>query len=124
MRGRRAPQRSVRSFAPALEVGLLGPAAVWLYQSYLWLRSGDWTPLPLIKVMPDSWLYWLESAVEGWGGVEKIVVWLVSVNLGIWLLALLPVGFCIGTLGNWMQSHAIKEAKAAETARRELGYDE
>ncbi len=60
----------------------LGP---WVYQGYQWLRWGYWEPLPLNAILhvQDATL----TAIE-WPVLIQIAAWVLSLNLGVILMAL------------------------------------
>ncbi len=63
----------------------LAAVGCWGYQGYQWLRWGYWEPLPLNAVLQvqDATL----TAIE-WPVLVQIVAWVLSLNLGIILMAL------------------------------------
>jgi hypothetical protein len=88
---------------------MLAGASVFGYQCYLWLRDGEWTPMPVFRslheigLVTDAGLAGLVNAIEGteWRGLQKIVAWVIGevitlpasaalffVGLGIVLLGL------------------------------------
>ena len=63
----------------------LAAVGFWAYQGYQWLRWGYWEPLPLNAVLQvrDATL----TAIE-WPVLVQIVAWVLSLNIGIILMAL------------------------------------
>lgn len=67
----------------------LGSGLVLAYQMYLWLKIGDWVPIPLSKFF--SWIGLdLQNIIVGitWLGLRQIVEWLLDVSFSIWCLVL------------------------------------
>jgi len=102
---------------------LLSAAAVFLYQCYLWLRTGEWFAMPIIFlfekiVHPDSALAgsalgrWFASP-ESWLGLHKLIS---SVPLTVALL-LLGAAIIALPLAAGLEDHMA--AKRREKARRQ-----
>ena len=55
---------------------ILVAVAVWAFQVYLWLRYGNWLPLPtgtVLGIYPGT-----VNSVIVWRGVARIIVWLLE----------------------------------------------
>ncbi len=63
----------------------LAAVGSWAYQGFQWLRWGYWEPLPLNAILhvQDATL----TAIE-WPVLIQIAAWVLSLNLGIILMAL------------------------------------
>ncbi len=102
---------------------LLSAAAVFVYQCYLWLRTGEWVAMPIIFlfekiVHPDSALAgsalgrWFASP-ESWLGLHKLIS---SVPLTVALL-LLGAALIALPLAAGLEDHM--SAKRREKARKQ-----
>jgi hypothetical protein len=63
----------------------------FVYQTFLWLRDGTWTPLELRLAWQSVWQFFGLHAPEptfSWLGVQKIAVWLLDSSLGFGLIVL------------------------------------
>jgi hypothetical protein len=81
---------------------LLGAALIPGYQIVLWLRDGYWTPLPLDLTFG---LFGVDAVTQvatmQWGGVKKILMWILKVPLSIGFVALAITQFyALEWLGN------------------------
>ncbi len=101
--------------------GGLGAIGVWVYQAYGWLRFGEWTPFPLFRALPYSFISGLDRGLAEWQGLAKIVTWFLSLNVGVWLLPLFLVGIAVASKGIEIRDRADEDANLA--ARSSLGYD-
>lgn len=63
----------------SLSACLISAVCVWLYQSYMWLRTGDWQPLSLVSQFGAF-------SIPGWTGFERIFNSAADLNLGFVLL--------------------------------------
>ncbi|MEE8235939.1 MAG: hypothetical protein V3R53_04025 [Gammaproteobacteria bacterium] len=52
---------------------------VWLYQAFMWLRTGDWQPMSLLSQFGAF-------SFSGWTGLERILNFAADLNLGFILL--------------------------------------
>lgn len=94
----------------------LGAVAVFLYQCYLWLRSGEWVAMPVTvlfeKVLhPDNALMRWFTSPESWLGFHKLVSG-VSLSVGLVLL-----GVAVFFLYSMLEDHMI--AKTREKASKQ-----
>jgi len=101
--------------------GGFGAIGVWVYQAYGWLKIGEWTPFPLSRVLPYSFISGLDKGLAEWQGLAKIVAWFLSLNVGVWLLPLMLVGIAVASEGTKIRDQVDKDANLA--ARSSLGYD-
>jgi hypothetical protein len=78
-----------------------GGFLVFLYQCFLWLKEGRWTPLPasviLVRVLPTRFLEWLTDESTSWLGVKKIVLFVFDWPLS-WFLVVLGFALLFLTL--------------------------
>ncbi len=67
------------------KIAWLAAVGSWAYQGFQWLRWGYWEPLPLNAILhvQDATL----TAIE-WPVLIQIAAWVLSLNLGIILMAL------------------------------------
>ncbi|MGY2987754.1 hypothetical protein [Bradyrhizobium sp. USDA 4508] len=63
------------------------------YQSFLWLQTGAWTPLPISQGM--QFLGWRLPSTD-WIGLQKILAWLL--DLPLWTI---PAFLAFGAFGAW-----------------------
>ena len=65
-----------------IAVTILGPVAILSWQAFGWLRSGDWTPLPVSKVFDWIGIDWMALyGWESWIGVGKTLLWMLEAPL-------------------------------------------
>ena len=99
---------------------LLTAAAVFLYQCYLWLRSGEWVAMPIIVlfekiVHPDSAFAgsalgrWFATP-ESWLGLHKLISG-VPLTVALLLLGGLPLAV---ELGDYMSAKRREKARKQE----------
>jgi hypothetical protein len=62
-----------------------GGFAVLGYQCLLWLRDGEWTPMPIVGDGDNGTLANLNSGIERieWRGVQSIALWIVDGVAGL-----------------------------------------
>ena len=102
-----------------LSACLLSAVGVWLYQAYLWLRSGDWQPMSLVSQFGSF-------SFPGWTGFEWIINSVADLNLGFIVLL---VGWLLLTLFRILASmfdmSALEVSEhAKQVKRKELGLDD
>lgn len=70
--------------------GIFGGLAVFGYQVYLWLYTGEWFPFSLADLWPPP--YWS----NGWIGVHKAVVWFMGMSVALVLFfgGIIASGIC------------------------------
>jgi hypothetical protein len=54
---------------------LFSAPGVLLYQAYLWLKTGIWTPLPISIVF--DYFAW-PHRIKGWIGLQSIIDWILD----------------------------------------------
>ena len=70
-------------------LGFLAGVATLLSQTYLWLRLGEWIPIPLSALFEWLGIDYL-SVLHGVGwGVQSAIVWIADVPL-----SLVSIAFC------------------------------
>ena len=103
----------------SLSVCLISAVCVWLYQAYMWLRSGDWQPMSLVSQFG-------EFSFPGWAGFERILNSVADLNLGFILVFL---GWLLLTLFRILASmfgmSALEVSEhVKQVKRKELGLDD
>jgi hypothetical protein len=83
--------------------GLLVPLCVLGYQSYFWLKFGDWLPLPVGNILFSLGVALPQSE---WLGAQKIVNWLLDFPLSAVPLLLVPLGLGASSWGNSLHFQA------------------
>src|ERR1700687_3709061 len=69
-----------------------GPG-VLVYQAYLWLKTGIWTPLPISIVFDYfSWPH----RIKGWIGLQSIIDWILDCPFSLLVFLLSLVAIVIG----------------------------
>jgi hypothetical protein len=103
----------------SLSACLISAVCVWLYQSYMWLRAGDWQPLSLVSQFGAF-------SFPGWTGFERILNSAADLNLGFvlllfgWLLLkLFKILASMFGMSALEVSEHVKQVK-----RKELGLDD
>lgn len=95
----------------------LSAAAVFLYQCYLWLRSGEWVAMPVTvlfeKILhPDNALMRWFASPESWLGLHKLISGM-PLTVALLLLGVALIALPLGTeLGDYMS--AKKQEKASK----------
>lgn len=67
---------------------ILVALSVFIYQVYLWLRTGTWTPMPFYLLF--SWLGVDLSPIGNmeWQGIKKIIIFVLEFPLSVMLILL------------------------------------
>ena len=71
----------------AISIGFFGSIGIGIFQSFMWLRDGEWTKLPLhtglgyIGLETQS-----EIAIESWQGLAKILTWFLNLPSALMLI--------------------------------------
>jgi hypothetical protein len=73
-------------------VFMLGPVTL-AYQIYFWLRYGTWLPLTILVAFSKLGISYPQTE---WGGIQKIIDWLMNFPLSIGLLMLPIILILIG----------------------------
>ena len=103
----------------SLSACLISAVWVWLYQLYIWLRTGDWQPLSLVSQFGTF-------SFPGWTGFERIFNSAADLNLGFVLLVfgwLLLKLFKILAAMFGMSALEVSE-HVKQVKRKELGLDD
>lgn len=89
-----AKQNDIEEWAGLLGVfGFVAGFGVFAYQVYLWLKLGQWTPMPLWTLL--EWAKFDFSSLNNidWLGVQTIIAWVLNLPLSVSLVA---IGFALG----------------------------
>jgi hypothetical protein len=85
--------------------GLLGSlgfvAAICLlgYQTFLWLKEGQWTPMPISSIFGILGFDYYSVIDVSWAGVQKILIWLLDLPLSLGLIVFgCVVGVVVGNV--------------------------
>ena len=103
----------------SLSACLISAVCVWLYQSYMWLRAGDWQPLSLVSQFGAF-------SFPGWTGFERILNSAADLNLGFVLLVfgwlLLKLFKILASMFGMSALEVSEHVK--QVKRKELGLDD
>ena len=103
----------------SLSACLISAVCVWLYQSYMWLRTGDWQPLSLVSQFGVF-------SFPGWTGFERILNSAAELNLGFVLLVfgwlLLKLFKILASMFGMSALEVSEHVK--QVKRKELGLDD
>lgn len=103
----------------SLSACLISAVCVWLYQSYMWLRTGDWQPLSLVSQFGTF-------SFPGWTGFERILNSAAELNLGFVLLVfgwlLLKLFKILASMFGMSALEVSEHVK--QVKRKELGLDD
>ena len=70
--------------------GALGFMAAFIllgYQAVLWLREGQWTPIPISSVLNKFSIDYNSVVDISWAGIQKILVWILDLPLSLGIIA-------------------------------------
>jgi hypothetical protein len=82
-------QQKVEAWAGQLGLLIILVAiSVFIYQVYLWLRTGTWTPMPFYLIF--NWLGVDLSPIGNmeWQGIKKIIIFILEFPLSVMLFLL------------------------------------
>ena len=96
----RARQNEIGGWVGLLgTVGFLFGVGVFIYQMYLWLRLGQWVPMPLSTVLVWFGFDYSSTTHIAWMGVQKLVVWGLDLPLSVMsILTGFAIGYFVGEL--------------------------
>lgn len=80
-------------------LGFLGAVCLLGYQAFLWLKEGQWTPIPISSVFGKLNIDYYSFIDISWAGAQKIVVWLLDLPLS---LGIIVFGGLIGVLVGYL----------------------
>ncbi len=63
--------------------GFFGAIILLAYQAFLWLREGQWTPIPVSSILEIINIDYYSTVDISWTGTQKIVVWLLDLPLSL-----------------------------------------
>ena len=69
--------------AGLVAIGILG------YQGYMWLKHGEWLPLPFYWLFAYNGIDLSSVASLEWGGVKKVLVWILELPLSLMMFLLI-----------------------------------
>lgn len=86
------------------------PFVLLMYQGYLWLKMGHWTPYStgkiLIPILPDSFLSWLTT--DSWVGLKKIIMEVMDIPIGVFSF-IFGVGIVLSSISlRWKVDESFK----------------
>jgi hypothetical protein len=87
-----------------VSIGLLAAFPVIAYQVYLWLKFGQWVPIPLVEALELSGINYLPVVNTSWEGVQKIGVWIIRLPLSI-------VVFVLGCMAGYLGSSILNKVR-------------
>lgn len=64
-------------------LGFFGSICLLGYQVFLWLREGQWTPIPISSVLGKLNIDYYSLVDISWAGAQKILVWLLDLPLSL-----------------------------------------
>ncbi len=76
-------------------LGFFAAALLLGYQALLWLKEGQWTPIPISSVLGKLNIDYYSLIDIPWAGAQKIVVWLLDLPLS---LGIVVFGGLLGVL--------------------------
>lgn len=80
-------------------LGFFGAVCLLGYQAFLWLKEGQWTPIPISSVLGKLNIDYYSLVDISWAGAQKIVVWLLELPLS---LGIIVFGGLIGVLVGYL----------------------
>lgn len=80
-------------------LGFFAGFGVLAYQIYLWLKLGQWTPMPLWTLL--EWADYDFSSLNNidWLGIQKIIAWVLDLPLS---LSMVVIGFVLGGMVGYL----------------------
>jgi hypothetical protein len=54
-------------------IALLAGITSFLYNLFVWLKTGEWHKLAIIEFIPDSWIVKITTT---WPGLQKVILWI------------------------------------------------
>lgn len=82
-------------------LGFFGSICLLGYQAFLWLREGQWTPIPISSVLGKFNIDYYSLVDISWAGAQKIVVWFLDLPLS---LGIVVFGGLFGALVGYLIS--------------------
>jgi hypothetical protein len=80
-------------------LGFFAAIMLLAYQAYLWLKEGQWTPIPISSVLGKFNIDYYSIINISWTGAQKIVVWLFDLPLSFGIVVLSGItGALVGNL--------------------------
>lgn len=64
-------------------LGFLGGIALLGYQAFLWLKEGQWTPMPISVALGKMNIDYYAVVDISWTGAQKIFIWLLDLPLSL-----------------------------------------
>jgi hypothetical protein len=80
-------------------LGFFGAICLLGYQAFLWLKEGQWTPIPISSVLGKLNIDYYSLVDISWAGAQKIVVWLLDLPLS---LGIVVFGGLVGVLVGYL----------------------
>lgn len=69
------------------------------YQVYLWLKIGQWVPIPLSAALTWGGFAFAPIFDVKWLGLRKILIWVLDLPLSVMLIVgSFPLGYAVGHL--------------------------
>lgn len=86
-------------FGLSAALGFFAAVCILVYQAVLWLKEGEWTPIPISSVLGKLDIDYYAVVNIRWAGAQKIVVWLLDLPLSFGTVVLGSlVGVLVGNL--------------------------
>lgn len=80
-------------------LSFLAGATTFCYQLYLWLKLGEWVPLPISTVFTWVGIDYSLLTSDQWLGLQKIIVWVLDLPMFLMLpLFGIAIGYIVGYL--------------------------
>jgi len=86
--------------------GFVAATATVLSQIYLWLRSGEWIPMPLSALAEWMGIEYLNVIHSVWPSAQKTLAWFFDFPLSLTFIAL---GVAAGFLVRYSRVHSTQE---------------
>lgn len=83
-------------------LGFFAATLLLAYQAYLWLKEGQWTPIPISSILEKFNIDYYSIINMSWAGAQKIVVWLLDLPLTLGIVVL--SGIVGALIGNFMHT--------------------
>lgn len=82
-------------------LGFFGAICILGYQAFLWLKDGQWTPIPISSILGKLNIDYYSLVDISWAGAQTIVVWLLDLPFSVGMVVFGGlIGVLIGYLIN------------------------
>ena len=68
-------------FAIFIILGFFTAICLVGYQGFLWLKHGQWTPIPISSILDKLNVDYFSLVNISWTGAQKIIIWLLDLPL-------------------------------------------